>query len=62
MSKVIRVSLSFDFYPEEDELMTEMSDEQLIEYATDCVVDDIYSYIKDGQVGDMLTAEIIEEN
>jgi hypothetical protein len=62
MGKIVRVSLSFDFYPDEDELMTDMTDEELMEYATECVVDDIYSYIGDGQVGDILTTEIIKED
>jgi hypothetical protein len=60
MSKIVRVSAVFDFYPEEDDLMTEMSDEQLQEYAVDCVVEDFDRFVKYDEVRDALAVEVLE--
>jgi hypothetical protein len=60
MSKFVRVSASFDFYPSEDDLMSEMTDDEIQDYALDCVVEDIYSFIRDGEVRDVLTVEVLD--
>ena len=56
--KVVRVSAVFDFYPDEDDLMAEMSDEQLQEYALDCIVEDFDRFVKYDEVRDALSVEI----
>lgn len=60
--KVVRVSAIFDFYPDEDDLMTEMSDETLKEYAVDCIVEDFDRFVKYNEVRDALAVEIIDED
>ena len=61
MSKVIRVSITFDYYPDEDELIQEgnMSEDELIEYYKSSYVDDIYSFIKYNELYDAIVIEVI---
>ena len=61
MSKVIRVSISFDYYPEEDELMLdrELSEEEMIEYYKSCYIDDVYSFVKYNELYDAVEVEVI---
>jgi len=63
MSKVIRVSISFDYYPDEDELIQEgnMSDDELIEYYKSAYIDDIYSFVKYNELYDAVEVEILSE-
>lgn len=63
MSKVIRVSISFDYYPDEDELIQEgnMSEDELIEYYKSCYIDDIYSFVKYNELYDAVEVEILSE-
>lgn len=63
MSKVVRVSITFDYYPDEDELIQEgnMSDEELIEYYKSSYIDDIYSFIKYNELYDAVEVEILSE-
>ena len=62
MSRVIRVSISMDFYPDEDEFITEdLSEEQQEEYYRDLFVEDIYSYTKFGNVWEATNVEVIHE-
>lgn len=64
MSKVIRASIAFDYYPDEDELIQEgsMSDEELIEYYKSCYIDDIYSFVKYNELSDAVEVEILPES
>ena len=41
MSKVIRASIAFEYLVEEDELMSELSDSEQIEYVKESTVEDI---------------------
>jgi|FLMP01.1.fsa_nt_emb hypothetical protein len=41
MSKVITATLTFEYLVEEDELMSEMSDEEQIEYVKETTLEDI---------------------
>ena len=63
MSRVFRVSISFDYYPDEDELIQEssMSDDELIEYYKSCYIDDIYSFVKYNELYDAVEVEILSE-
>lgn len=63
MSKVIRVSISFDYYPDEDELIQEgsMSDDELTEYYKSCYIDDIYSFVKYNELADAIDVQILSE-
>lgn len=63
MSKVVRVSISFDYYPDEDELILEnnWTEEELIDYYKTSYVDDIYSYVKYNELYDAVDVEIINE-
>jgi hypothetical protein len=63
MSRVVRVSISFDYYPDEDELMLEnnFTEEELIEYYKSAYVDDIYSFVKYNELYDAVDVEILPE-
>ena len=41
MSKVIRATITFEYLVDEDELMSEMSDEEQIEYVRETTLEDI---------------------
>ena len=64
MSKVIRVSISFDYYPDEDELIQEanLSEDELIEYYKSAYIDDIYSFVKYNELSDAVEVEILPES
>ena len=61
MSRVVRVSISFDYYPDEDELMLEnnFTEEGMIEYYKSAYVDDIYSFVKYNELYDAVNVEIL---
>ncbi len=63
MNRVIRVSISFDYYPDEDELMIEnnFTEEELIDYYKSAYVDDIYSFVKYNELYDAVSVEILPE-
>ena len=58
--KVIRASISFDYYPEEDELMIDMSEEEQLEYAKSSYIDDIYSFVKYNELADAVSIEVMD--
>ena len=64
MSKIIRTSITFDFYPDEDIVVSEenMSDEELMQYFKNCTYEDITSYVKYNELMEIIDVEIINEN
>jgi hypothetical protein len=63
MGNVVRVSISFDYYPDEDELILEnnFTEEELIDYYKSAYVDDIYSFVKYNELYDAVNVEVINE-
>jgi len=63
LSNVVRVSISFDYYPDEDELILEnnFTEEELIDYYKSAYVDDIYSFVKYNELYDAVNVEVINE-
>lgn len=61
MAKVIRVSISFDYYPDEDDIMIEndFTEEELVEYYKSAYVDDIYSFVKYNELYEAVDVEIL---
>ena len=61
MSRVVKVSISFEYYPDEDELMLEnnFTEEELIEYYKSAYVDDIYSFVKYNELHEAVNVEIL---
>lgn len=59
MSKVIRASISFDYYPEEDELMEGMTEAEMLEYVRSSYIDDIYSFVKYNELADAVEVKIL---
>ena len=59
MNKVIRASISFDYYPEEDELMSEMTEDEMLEYAKSSYIDDIYSFVKYNELEEAVSVEVV---
>jgi hypothetical protein len=59
MSKTIRTSIVFDYYVDEDELMSEMNEDEQIEYCRSMMVDDIYSFVKYNEVYEAISVEVI---
>ena len=58
--KVIRASISFDYYPEEDELMIDMSEDEQLEYVKSSYIDDIYSFVKHNELAEAVSVEVVE--
>jgi hypothetical protein len=58
--RIIRASISFDHYPEEDELMIDMSDEDRLAYVKSSYIDDIYSFVKYDELADAVSVEVID--
>jgi hypothetical protein len=61
MSKVIRASIVFDYYPEDDELMEGMTEAEMREYVKSSYIDDIYSFVKYNELADAVQVEILSE-
>jgi hypothetical protein len=59
MSKVIRASISFDYYPDEDDLMSDMSEDEMLEYAKSSYIDDIYSFVKYNELEEAVSVEVV---
>jgi hypothetical protein len=63
MSKVIRVSLAMDFYPDEDLIADGMSEEEMIDYFKETFLDDIAEGIMRNTItNDSVDMEIINDN
>ena len=61
MSRVVRASISFDYYPEDDEMMDNMTDAEILEYAKSSYIDDIYSFVKYNELADAVEVRILSE-
>ena len=59
MSKVIRASIVFDYYPDEDNIMTDLSPDEQIEYVRESMIEDIYSFVKYDEVAEAINVEVI---
>jgi hypothetical protein len=59
MSKVIRASISFDYYPDEDDLMSDMTEDEMLEYAKSSYIDDIYSFVKYNELAEAVSVEVV---
>jgi hypothetical protein len=59
MSKVIRASIIFDYYPDEDNIMTDLSPEEQIEYVRGSMIEDIYSFVKYNEVAEAIKVEVV---
>jgi hypothetical protein len=59
MSKTIRVSITFDYYPDEDELMSDMTEDEMLEYAKSSYIDDIYSFVKYNELEEAVSVEVV---
>jgi hypothetical protein len=59
MSKVIRASITFDYYPDEDDLMSDMSEDEMLEYAKSSYIDDIYSFVKYNELAEAVSVEVV---
>jgi hypothetical protein len=59
MSKVIRASITFDYYPDEDDLMSDMTENEMLEYAKSSYIDDIYSFVKYNELAEAVSVEVV---
>jgi hypothetical protein len=59
MSRVIRASITFDYYPDEDPIMENLTKEDLLEYVRASYIDDIYSFVKYGELNQAVEVEIL---
>jgi hypothetical protein len=59
MSKVIRASITFDYYPDEDDLMSDMTENEMLEYAKSSYIDDIYSFVKYNELEEAVSVEVV---
>jgi hypothetical protein len=61
MSNFIRASLVFEYFPEEDEIMQDLSPEEQEEYVLGTVIEDIFSYQLHGELQECIKIERIYE-
>ena len=60
--KTVKTSITFYTTPELDPLgYDDMTDEELMEYATACFHDDIVSFVKYNELMDVISTEIIND-
>jgi hypothetical protein len=59
MSKVIRASITFDYYPDEDDLMSDMTENEMLKYAKSSYIDDIYSFVKYNELEEAVSVEVV---
>jgi hypothetical protein len=59
MSKVIRASITFDYYPDQDDLMSDMTENEMLEYAKSSYIDDIYSFVKYNELEEAVSVEVV---
>jgi hypothetical protein len=59
MSKVIRASITFDYYPDEDDLMSDMTEDEMLQYAKSSYIDDIYSFVKYNELEEAVSVEVV---
>jgi hypothetical protein len=60
--RIIRTSIAFDMYPDQDTLFSEMdlTDEQLLEYAKDCFYDDIMTLMENNELWECIDVTMME--
>lgn len=64
MSRKVKVSIAFELSSGDLELIDddyEMTDEELMKYAKECFMDDIYSFVSEDDLIDYITAELIND-
>ena len=61
MSRVIRASITFDYYPDEDDLMSDMTENEMLEYAKSSYIDDIYSFVKYNELEEAVSVEVVND-
>jgi hypothetical protein len=59
MSTVIRASITFDYYPDEDPIMENLNKEDLLEYVRASYIDDIYSFVKYGELNQAVEVKFL---
>ena len=61
MSKIIQVSISYNMLTDEFMHDEPMTDEEMIEYAKECLYDDIHSFVAENDLMDYIHGEIIND-
>ena len=61
MSKKVKTYIAFEMSADEFINDEPMTDEEMIEYAKACFLDDIYSFVKYDELMDVISAEIIND-
>jgi hypothetical protein len=61
MSKRVRAYIVLDMNVDDLEFDEEPSDEELMRYAQDCFYDDVRSFVKEDDLMDWITTEIIND-
>lgn len=61
MSKKVKTYIAFEMSADDFINDEPMTDEEMIEYAKECFLDDIYSFVKYNELMDVISAEIIND-
>ena len=61
MSKKVKTYIAFEMSADDFINDEPMTDEEMIEYAKECFLDDIYSFVKYDELMDVISAEIIND-
>lgn len=61
MSRKVKTYIAFEMSADDFINDEPMTDEEMIEYARACFLDDIYSFVKYDELMDVISAEIIND-
>lgn len=61
MSKKVKTYIAFEMSADDFINDEPMTDEEMIEYAKECFLDDIYSFVKYDELMEVISAEIIND-
>lgn len=61
MSRKVKTYIAFEMSADDFINDEPMTDEEMIEYAKECFLDDIYSFVKYDELMDVIHAEIIND-
>ena len=61
MSKKVKTYIAFEMSADDFINDEPMTDEEMIEYAKACFLDDIYSFVKYDELMDVISSEIIND-
>jgi hypothetical protein len=61
VNKVVKASITFYYYSDNNPVMKRMTEEEMLEYAKASCIDSIYGFVKYGGVNEVVEVEVVNE-